>query len=155
MVLNIVNQTRYKLRKKAIEVFFRNLCNKLKNRKVKNLKRLLSEEITIVFVSSIQMKKINLQFRGKNKSTDVLSFDSVFENNLGELIFCPQVLERQSKDFNQSLSLEFAYMMIHGVLHLLGYDHETNLKDQKKMFQLQDALFQELTQKKVSLIVKG
>lgn len=154
MVLNIVNKTRYQVRNKEIEIFVQNLVVALKKKKVLNQRKLSSEELTLVFVSQLEMKKINGQFRGKNKPTDVLSFESLSSESLGDLIFCPQVLLTQSKEYNHTLSKELAYMLIHGILHLLGYDHETSSKDEKKMFQLQDALFQELTQKKVSLIVK-
>lgn len=90
------------------------------------------------------MKKINLQFRNKNKPTDILSFQSEDINSLGELVLCIDVLKAQAKKQRHSLDAEVAYMLIHGILHLLGYDHEASAAEERRMFRLQDKGFSEL-----------
>lgn len=113
--------------------------------KVRNQKQLKAKTITLVFLDPKEMKQINKQFRGKNKPTDVLSFASMEEGSLGELLFCLDVLKKQAKEQKHSLEIEFLYMLIHGVLHLLGYDHELSKKEEKLMFKIQDELFDKLT----------
>ena len=97
------------------------------------------------------MKKINKAFRGKNKATDVLSFASVTPDSLGELVFCLDVLKNQAAEQNHTLGHEFLYMLIHGLLHLLKYDHEISKTEHIKMFKRQDKLFVELTELKINL----
>ena len=87
------------------------------------------------------MQKINLQFRGKDKPTDVLSFESQDAHTLGELIFCLPVLKKQAKEHKQSLQDELTLMIIHGILHLLGYDHEASKAEDALMFQIQEYCF--------------
>jgi len=66
------------------------------------------------------------------------------QGSLGELILCPQVLKAQAKEHDFSFQEELGYMIIHGVLHLLGYDHEKTSHQAKKMFRLQDQIFDKL-----------
>ncbi len=113
--------------------------------KLRNSKLLKSKTVTLVFLDPQKMKKINKQFRSKNKPTDVLSFAPVEEESLGEILFCLDVLKKQAKDQGHSLENEFLYMLIHGVLHLLGYDHELSMAEEKLMFKIQDQLFAQLT----------
>lgn len=103
-----------------------------------------AKELTVVFLSSAEMKKINSQFRKKNKPTDILSFASHDPLSLGELLLCIDVLKKQAKSQKHSLKHEITYMLIHGFLHLLGYDHELSKKEEKLMFRLQDECFEEL-----------
>lgn len=104
------------------------------------------ESLTVVFLDSAAAKKMNQKFRGKNYATDVLSFAGDQES-LGELIMCPQVLTKQAKEHGHSFKAELGYMLIHGVLHLLGYDHEKSKKEATVMFQIQDQVFDRLCQK--------
>lgn len=101
----------------------------------------LKSELVIVFVDAAEMKTLNKQYRGKDYATDVLSFESGEDGVLGELVVCPQVLRQQALDTDLTYLEELGYMIIHGALHLLGYDHETSASDAKKMFALQDQIF--------------
>jgi probable rRNA maturation factor len=105
-------------------------------------KHRLNEQVTLVFLQSKEMKKINFHYRGKNKATDVLSFsgESRF-GELGELLFCVPVLRRQAKEQKHSFEVELVYLWIHGLLHLLGYDHELSKKEENLMFRIQDEVF--------------
>lgn len=100
-----------------------------------------SEGLTLVFVTSAEMKRLNREFRGKDKVTDVLSFAPTEDGSLGELVFCLEVIERQAREHGLTKHQELGYMVLHGVLHLLGYDHETSEKDARAMFGVQDRVF--------------
>ena len=117
----------------------------LKKRKVLSATK-AKAELALVFLEKKPAQKINKEFRGKDYATDVLSFESMDPASLGELVMCPEVLKRQAKEHGLTFQKELGYMLLHGVLHLLGYDHETNEKDAKEMFDLQDSVFDKLLQ---------
>jgi probable rRNA maturation factor len=152
----IINQTKIKLNQPAVQSMLDLTKLKLsKNKTLKNLKKLNCDEISLVFISVPKMKKLNHEFRGKNYATDVLSFapnsaDKANES-VGELIFCVAVLKKQALQHKHSFDHELLYMLIHGVLHLLGYDHEKSKKAALKMFTIQDRLFSQLTDSKINL----
>lgn len=100
-------------------------------------------ELTLVFLNKTAAKKINFKFRKKNYATDVLSFKS--ELAFGELVMCPEVILKQSKANSHSFQAELGYMVLHGILHLLGYDHEGSRAEAKKMFQLQDGIYAKIS----------
>ncbi len=87
------------------------------------------------------MRRLNKTFRGKDYATDVLSFDATDPESLGELVLCPEVIQRQAKEHELSDFAEYAYMVLHGILHLLGYDHEKDDKAAREMYRLQDKIF--------------
>ncbi|MES2801034.1 MAG: rRNA maturation RNase YbeY [Bdellovibrionota bacterium] len=145
MEAQVVNQSKSRTHQKKIQALLDAVVRGLGQTKVRNQKLLKAKTITLVFLDSKEMKQINKQFRGKNLPTDVLSFASIEEGSLGELLFCLDVLKKQAKEQGHSLENEFQYMLIHGVLHLLGYDHELSKKEEKLMFRIQDDLFELLT----------
>jgi probable rRNA maturation factor len=106
-----------------------------------------SKEIVLVFLTAARARSLNLRFRGKDYATDVLSFASGDPECLGELVFCSSVLLRQAREHRHSYRDELTYMFIHGVLHLLGYDHEKNAGEAEKMFRLQDDFFSLVTRR--------
>lgn len=88
-----------------------------------------SAELTVRIVEASESQMLNRTYRGKDKPTNVLSFpsdshDSLDVRLLGDLIICKQVVEKEVQDQNKSLESHWAHMIIHGCLHLLGYDHE-------------------------------
>ncbi len=106
---------------------------------VKKLEKIISKKfhlrqsISLAFVATKEIKKLNSRYRHKNKITDVLSFNLDDELNktgagsdqiLGEVIICWPVLKKQAKQKGQSLTKELQLLLVHGTLHLLGYDHE-------------------------------
>lgn len=143
MNIEILNQTKDRIPKKFIQDWTKSVVKNLSAKKIKS-KDNLEKDLIIVFVTSAKMKKLNSQFRGKNKHTDILSFEPIEESSLGELVLCLPVLKKQAKDHELSLNHEIGYMLIHGILHLLGYDHETGERDAKVMFEIQDAIFDKL-----------
>lgn len=100
-----------------------------------------ADELTLVFVTDREMRRLNREFRAKDKVTDVLSFAPTDEHSLGELVFSLAVIRRQATDHGLTVHHELGYMVLHGVLHLLGYDHERTNRDAKQMFELQDKVF--------------
>lgn len=101
-------------------------------------------ELVVVFVDPPEMRTLNKRYRGKGYATDVLSFESAGEGSVGELVICPQVIRAQSKDTGLTFQEELGYMIVHGSLHLLGWDHEHSKREEKKMFALQDRIFASL-----------
>ncbi len=93
-------------------------------------------EISIKIVDLDEMRSINLQYRQKDKPTNVLSFPSNLPEGLpitflGDLVLCPPVIEQEALEQNKSLESHWAHMIVHGTLHLLGYDHEIETDAQK------------------------
>lgn len=85
-------------------------------------------EVTVRIVEEQESHELNLQYRGKDKSTNVLTFpfDMPAEIELpllGDLVICKDVVEREAHEQGKPLKAHWAHMLIHGGLHLLGYDH--------------------------------
>ncbi|WP_374079428.1 rRNA maturation RNase YbeY [Bdellovibrio bacteriovorus] len=146
MQVLIVNESKHSVPRKFVNEWMEELTAELKQRRVVKAAQ-ASRELTLVFLDKKPAQKINFEFRGKDYATDVLSFDSMDPSSFGELVLCPDVLKRQAKEHKLTYQQELGYMLLHGVLHLLGYDHETNEKDAQEMFGLQDAVFEKLLKK--------
>ncbi|WP_028023636.1 rRNA maturation RNase YbeY [Enterovibrio calviensis] len=85
-------------------------------------------EATIRIVDEFESQSLNRDYRGKDKPTNVLSFPfeappGVELDLLGDLIICRQVVEKEAEEQNKELFAHWAHMVVHGSLHLLGYDH--------------------------------
>ncbi len=91
-------------------------------------------EVSIAFVDDAQMAELNHKFRGKDATTDVLTFpaDDSYgdpaENGrpLGDIVISIDQAKRQAVDERHSVATEVRYLILHGILHALGYDHETD-----------------------------
>lgn len=97
-----------------------------------------TETLSLAFVSSNEIKKLNKKFRNKNKPTDVLSFNLNEKDILGEIVICPDIVKTNAKKFGISVEYETMKVFIHGILHLLGYDHEKTEKEAELMEQKQN-----------------
>ena len=94
------------------------------------------ENLSLAFVSSKEIQKINKKYRKKNKPTDVLSFEKVFhfKDNFSEVIICPEVVKQSLKNPNKAIfKKELAKVLTHGILHTLGYDHEVSKAEEERM----------------------
>lgn len=85
-------------------------------------------EMTVRIVDEAESHELNLTYRGKDRPTNVLSFpfecpDEVALPLLGDLVICRQVVEREAVEQEKPLMAHWAHMVVHGSLHLLGYDH--------------------------------
>jgi probable rRNA maturation factor len=83
---------------------------------------------TIAFVSDKTIRQLNRQFRGVDKATDVLSFPAEDDNeaNLGDIAISVDTAAKQAKENGLKFDEEVAQLILHGLLHLSGYDHETD-----------------------------
>jgi probable rRNA maturation factor len=114
------------------------LCIKLSDEMESNLNR----EICLSFCTESEIKDLNRNFRNKDSITDVLSFNFQDLQNtgeiqpLGDVIICTTRAQEQAWELGYTLRRELIFLFAHGILHLLGYDHETE-EDAEKMFNLQ------------------
>lgn len=86
-------------------------------------------EITIRVVTPAESRRLNARYRGKDKPTNVLSFACEAPSllklpALGDLVICAQVVKREARQQGKPVEAHWAHMTVHGVLHLLGYDHQ-------------------------------
>ncbi|AVP85628.1 rRNA maturation RNase YbeY [Aeromonas hydrophila] len=105
-------------------------------------------EVTVRIVDEAESNELNLTYRGKDKPTNVLSFP--FEAPpglelplLGDLVICRQVVEREAAEQGKPLMAHWAHMVVHGSLHLLGYDHIED-DEAEEMEALERDIMQEL-----------
>lgn len=99
--------------------------------------------ISMAFVDVKTMKRLNRAYRGKDGLTDVLSFTLDDQDQLGELVISYDQARKQAKDLKHSVRDEIVFLIVHGLLHLFGHDHETP-GEAKKMFALQERILRSL-----------
>jgi len=98
-------------------------------------------EISILFIGDQGIRELNDQFRGIDRPTDVLSFPQILEDELdipgalvlGDVAISLETARSQSEEHGLSLEEELTLLLIHGILHLLGYDHEISDQEEEKM----------------------
>jgi len=108
-------------------------------------------DLSIAFIGPDRMRKLNRRYRGENRVTDVLAFPESkipLEKfkiapcqkvpSLGEIVICLREVKKNAKRFGQSFKKELVTCLIHGILHLLGYNHEKDEKAAKKMEEKQN-----------------
>jgi len=91
----------------------------------------LRGEVTVLFTTDREIRRLNREFRSKNKATDVLSFPAdqfvqKFEQTAGDLAISVDTARKQSAEQGHALTCELQVLILHGLLHLAGYDHETD-----------------------------
>ncbi len=132
-MIEIVNFTPFDVKETEFRKIVQNI---LKAEKKEN------KSLSIVIVGRDRIRKLNRKYRGKNRITDVLSFESNFDfpeledsketNLLGEVVICPSVIKENAKHYNTCFERELFRVLIHGILHLLGYDHK-NKEEERVM----------------------
>lgn len=99
-------------------------------RKVAALAGSTADEVTVVLTHDDEVTQLNHQYRGRKRSTDVLSFpggeDADGLVRQGDIVISVDKARRQAAQRHHSLDTELRYLLIHGFLHLMGYDHETD-----------------------------
>jgi probable rRNA maturation factor len=149
-MIEINNLTKFYLdEKKLKEIVKKVLTGKLKK-----------NDLSVAFVSPEVIKKLNRKYRKKNKITDVLSFSESKNQkkelkikktgesvSLGEIIICPQEINKNAKKFKSRFEKELYRVLIHGILHLLGYDHEKSEKQANLMEKKQDNYLKKIINK--------
>jgi probable rRNA maturation factor len=97
-------------------------------------------EISILLVDDHQIKKLNKKYLRRNRPTDVISFSQIEGESshinthlLGDVVISVETAKRQAKGANTTLQDEITFLLIHGILHLLGYDHGGSVREASKM----------------------
>lgn len=105
-------------------------------------------DASLIIVGKKKIRSINNKYRGKDSVTDVISFANIDSDdydflderiNLGDIFINVDKVISQAKKYNHSIKREFVFLTVHGLLHLLGYDHMEK-KDEEMMFSLQDKI---------------
>lgn len=91
-----------------------------------------NKDISLALVSDKEIRSLNKVYRHRDRVTDVLSFPWEDRGFLGEVLICLNQARRQARQYKHSLTKEMKILTIHGVLHLLGFDHERNLEEFKR-----------------------
>lgn len=110
-------------------------------------KKLDNIEFNVILVDEKRIQEINKEYRSIDRITDVISFaledyeDIVYEDYrlLGDIYICVQKVFEQAKNYGHSVKRELSFLAIHGLLHLLGYDH-MDINEEKEMFSLQEEI---------------
>lgn len=132
VVIDEVGYKKYKFLKRIIR----------RTLKMENVK---SSEMAIILTTDEKVHELNKKYRGIDKSTDVLSF--AFEDNakvrynnrqLGEIYISIPKMKAQAREYGHSEMRELAFLTVHGILHLLGYDHTLGIEQEKEMFAKQE-----------------
>ena len=137
-MIEINNLTKDRISKKFLKKIAKDVLKKEKpKRKI---------DLSIALVNPLRIKELNKKYLKKNKPTDILSFpeDKKFlekfktssskkSRNLGEIIICPGEIKKNAKKFELSFNKELTKVLIHGILHLLGYGHENSKRKARIM----------------------
>ena len=127
---------------KKTEFFFNFICKSFPKKYRFSNKKL---SLTLLLSNNKNIKKLNNKFRNKNKTTDVLSFpfnEKIKKNSfLGDVVISYEIVKKRS--YNSSFSRELDKMWVHGLLHLLGYNHK-KLKDYSKMYNKEKIILKKL-----------
>jgi probable rRNA maturation factor len=150
MQLTFINKTQKKVADKLIQQDLHRVVVELKKHLPQKKQKILDghQELTIYWVGQKTIFNLNKNHRGLAKPTDVLSFEMP-PPFLGELVFCVPVLSRQALLHQLSFRQEFIYLLIHGILHLLGYDHEFSKTNARALFAIQDKVFERFQKQKL------
>ncbi len=97
-------------------------------------------EVSVLLVGDRFMRTLNRRYRGKDRTTDVLSFPfregafgSLRQDLLGDIVVSLPTAERQARQAGESVARELDRLLVHGLLHLLGYDHERGAREERRM----------------------
>lgn len=83
-------------------------------------------EVSVVFTTDARVRQLNRDWRGKDKPTNVLSFPLSPPDHWGDIVLAYQTVKRESVQENKAFQAHVAHLLVHGMLHLMGYDHETD-----------------------------
>ncbi len=128
-MINIINDFDYDINIEEINEYVTFLKKELNKKK----------DLSIVFVDNNYIKDLNKEFRQIDKETDVLTFPEDLDHYLGDIIISYPKLVEQAKEYQHSKKRELYFLITHGFLHLLGYDHLTE-EEEKLMFSKQEEL---------------
>jgi rRNA maturation RNase YbeY len=143
----------------AVEVVRRGAGKEYSARAVKNaareILRLLKREnveLSLALVGNSEIRRLNAKYRGKNSATDVLSFPAADDRLgpirlLGDVVISIDKARAQAKERGHSLERETTTLLIHGIVHLVGYDHERSARDARIMGRLERKIYRALCER--------
>lgn len=143
-MIEINNLTKTRIKEKRLKQAAEAALKEIKKEKA---------EVSLALVGGKRMRALNKMYRGKDKPTDVLSFNQIErgkkfvkapEKNirLGEVVVCLPTARKQAKRSKHSLLKELIILLIHGILHLAGYEHERSAREAKKMEKAQNKIME-------------
>lgn len=97
------------------------------------------EEVSLILVNEEEIRRLNRDYRKIDRATDVISFPDAEDNFRGDIFICIEKVNEQAKEYGHSREREFAFLLVHGLLHLQGFDH-MNPEDEKVMIQKQEEI---------------
>jgi len=146
-MLNVINRTKYN----DLNKYFK-LLDKYYYETLKVLKLEDNYDLSLIICGPISIRRINRDYRNIDSVTDVISFALLDDEDgfqyedrieLGDIFINRDKVLSQAKEYDHSIKREFVFLFVHGLLHLLGYDH-MNKEDEKKMFSLQKKIIGDL-----------
>lgn len=146
-MLNIINKTKYK-----DFTDYYSLLEEYYRRTLKELGLNDDYDLSVILCGPVTIRKINREYRGIDRVTDVISFalldeedDYSFDDRveLGDIFINRKKVHEQAEEYGHSLKREFLFLFVHGLLHLFGYDH-MNEEEEKRMFALQKKIIGDL-----------
>ncbi len=133
----------------AVDIVTLSKGKKVSSRRLKStavrILKLLKEnrsELSLALVGNREIRKLNSQYRNKNEPTDVLSFPLEQDlpkgkKLLGDVVISVEQAEKQAEEGKKTLEKELEFLLIHGILHLLGYDHEVSPNEASRMHRME------------------
>ncbi len=138
MKINIVNYLNDIDHSKTIELVGNAVDHKFSLQKM---------EVSIILVGNDKIQELNRQYREKDYPTDVLTFPDGEHHYLGDIVISLEKCEEQRLSYNHSFERELGFLVVHGLLHTLGYDHISK-EDEIEMFLLQDNILETIELKR-------
>ncbi len=116
-MITITNHTHYQVSQKLVKTVLSKYCQALK---------IKATELSVVFVTSAEIRKLNKTYRRQDKPTDVLSFAYEYDKKRlnGEIIICYKIVRQNAMEYHHSVNQEISQLLMHSLLHLIGYDHK-------------------------------
>ena len=128
-MIEITNSTKQKINQ---DLLVKKVKQVLQSEKAKN------QNISICLVICAKIKELNKRFRNKNKATDVLTFPEL------DILICPNVVKENARRQGLAFERELCRVVIHGVLHFLGYDHDKSEKEAEEMRRIEERYFRKV-----------
>jgi probable rRNA maturation factor len=144
-----------------VEIAQRGAGKKLSTRKIKKIALTILElaaeknaELSVALIGNVEMRKLNAKYRKKDYPTDVLSFpvEGIMPEEtrlLGDVIISVDKAIEQARARGRSSEQELITLLIHGVVHLLGYDHERSARDARAMGRLEKRIYRQLCERRL------
>ncbi len=143
MGITVLNRVGAKIRHSELRRFVKAVLESLE---------LSDAYLSIVFVSANEIKEYNLRFRNVDAETDVMAFTGEGDY-LGDILICPEVVMKNSEELGVDFEDELKFVIVHGILHLLGYTDYTP-EEKQKMFEEQRRLLEKVSSQNFNICIK-